>query len=264
MQRSGRAVRAEPPPWLRGPARYADGWIELDSGRAEEYHPMEEVDLLYDLAAIQRPDEAVAFARRYGLLRHGRDGCEHREQFGKWQDVATVLTGLLVATRTLREAIEGDPDARADLWSRFEPITGKHFGARVTPGSDGELFDQVSKWVAWGVNEGLEGVEVQLRAASDLLPASGGSAPGPPGLFLFSPRPKDLVGYAYHQLALALANRVPMHECPACRRFFVVADRRQNYCSPTCAGRVRYRRWAERKRGRVQGAPQVADAGLAK
>jgi hypothetical protein len=51
-----------------------NGWVELDTSRPiEEYHPVSEPNLLFELADIRRPQEAVKFIRRYGLLWHGPD-----------------------------------------------------------------------------------------------------------------------------------------------------------------------------------------------
>ena len=245
MQRTGRAHRAEKPPWLRGEATYSDGCITLDPARAHEYQPFEERDLVFDLASVSTPDDALVFVRRYGLLRHGPKEESLTERFEDWQEEVRVLRFVMRLYLDLRRAIEGDEDGIARLWE-MEPSIREYFQGAAK--SDSELFQQVSSLIAWLVSEGLDGVDERIEAASNLETGPGSGIAGPPGFFLFSAHARDLVGLAYHQLALDFVNREPMSDCAECGRFFIMEDRRQRFCTPTCAGRARYRRWSAKNR----------------
>jgi hypothetical protein len=97
------------------------------------------------------------------------------------------------------------------------------------------------------VSEGLEGATQSVTVAFEWETGPGARVPGYPGTFLFSPRPPDLSGYAWHQLAMAIVNRAPMRSCEKSGRTFPVRDRRQRFCAPTCASRARYRRWSSKR-----------------
>lgn len=239
MTAQGRATVPEPPQWLRGVASRDGDWITLDPGRAETYHPLEQADLLFDLAAIHRPEDAVAFVGRYGLLRHGPGSDTFREHIKKWEDAALRLRFILRLHRTIQGAIGGDRDSLIELREVWQPGIAANFQAPAA--SDDELLAQASKAVAWAVSDGLEGVQQRVSAAVEW-------GNGPAGAYLFSVSPPNLLGYAYHQLALALVSRVPMAPCADCGRFFVVDDPRKRYCSSTCSARTRQRRLAKKAR----------------
>src|SRR5437763_12443103 len=102
---SGPVARSVPPVWLRGPARYEQGWITLDRSRAEEYQPRAETGRLYlDLARIWRPPDALVFAAQHGLLWHGPGSDTLRESFADWEDEARGLRATMWSYLMLREA----------------------------------------------------------------------------------------------------------------------------------------------------------------
>jgi hypothetical protein len=248
--RSGGAVRAAGPRWVRGFGRVAAGWVELDTRRpVEEYVPISEPDLVFDLADIRRPQDAVRFVRRYGLLWHGPGADTFRERFSEWEETAQTLRGILWYAATLRDALSGAPVAQEELRRRAADLTDLF---QAPAASLDELYAQVSVVIARAVSEGLQGVEEGLEAAVEWETAPGSGIAGPPGQFVFSAHAPHLVGYAYHQLALLLVQRVPLGTCEGCGRFFRVEHGRQRYCSPRCAGRVRWRRWATRRTGRQE------------
>lgn len=72
--------------------------------------------------------------------------------------------------------------------------------------------------------------------------------PAPPGDFVLTLRPPNLLARAYVEVALDMTGGVPVSACPVDGRPFPVRDPRQIYCSEQCAGRARYRRFATRKK----------------
>src|SRR5215211_7469228 len=95
MGRDAAAIRIQPRGWIRGPARIDKGWIILDQKRAQLYQPMESTNLVFDLASIRRPSDALEFCATYGLLWHGPDSDEYKEDFSAWVDAAGTLTGII-------------------------------------------------------------------------------------------------------------------------------------------------------------------------
>ena len=248
----GYVQRAQQPQWLRGEARYDRGWLSLDRATTEEYQPFQESGLLFDLAAVREPQDAIAFVRRYGLLRHGPDDADLREPFSQWQADATTLAGMLAMTRAVRASAAGDEDASAELWQVWEPGLRRAFQAPAA--DDDELRQQASVAVAWLVSEGLKGAEERLEADVQwgYGPEEGG---GDPGQFHLSIHPPSLLALIYHQLAMLLTGRVPLGTCEECGRFYAMDDPRKRFCSPTCASRSRRRRWRERQDGGSRPGP---------
>lgn len=234
----GRRIEHRPAAWLRGPARLEDGFVVLDSDRAEEYVPWEEEGLLlYDLAAIRRPHDALGFARRWGLLHHGPGADEYREPFRDWENEALVLTGALAIYRALRLATGGDPDGFAELRGRWADALVPESGKR--PVSDEDYLANASSATAALVSEKLEGVEQRITAEADYG--------GDPGVFAYFVNTPDLVAHAWFELSSEIVQRVPLSTCPECGRIFPVKHGRQRFCDERCAARARYRRFAEKK-----------------
>lgn len=237
MQRYARVMRAEPTRWLRGPkARHHAGWIELDRGGTETFSPITEAGAAFDLAAVRTPDDAVAFVRRHGLLTQGPESVDLREPFTLWQEHAGRVQTVLLAYRGLTLAAQGDPDG-VKLLGAIEAVWRGNFQA--PPANDEELTMQATKAVAWLVSDGLEGTEERIDPASPNDPEWG---------FAFNAHPPNLLGYLYHELAMALTTRVPLGSCVECQRFYPITDRRQRFCSKTCADRARHRTYRQRKR----------------
>ncbi len=232
---TGRAVKGEPRPWLRGPATFEDGWIVLDRERATEYQPYSEKGMVFELAAVQTHHDALAFVQRYGLLRHGPDAQEWREPLEEWQSEALTLRGILYLLRALRQGLEGDME---DLRARWRGAIAPLFLA--SPENDQELLAQAAKAVALVVSEGLENVEEGIAAMG--VDWEEGSI----GEFRLAARPRDLLGYVYHELAMLIVNRAPLNVCAECGRVFPITDPRQKYCSSACGSHARYRRWRDK------------------
>jgi hypothetical protein len=243
--RNLRAIRATPPDWLRGEARLEGEWIVLDPKRSEKYRPIGEENLVFDLASITQPGEAVVFARKYGLLWHGPGAAQHAEQFSEWEKEATFIRIILMVYAALGSAISGDEDSLNKLRA-YERFWQGWFQAATT--SDEELLMQASKFVAWATSEGLRGVEEGVSAAFETDHPPGSGKWGPPGVFLLNAHPPDLLGYAYHQLALTIVRGVPATRCLECGRVFVISHKRMKFCSATCSSRARQRRFGENRR----------------
>jgi hypothetical protein len=78
-----------------------------------------------------------------------------------------------------------------------------------------------------------------------------GGTSGAPDVFMYSPRPRDLLGWIYYGLAQALTSSQPMRRCEGCGVMFLVRDERQRFHDKQCAQRVRYRRSAEKRRNQA-------------
>ena len=73
----------------------------------------------------------------------------------------------------------------------------------------------------------------------------------PPGALAVGIRPTgSLEAVCCLSVALALADRAPIGACadPSCARPFFITHRRQRFCSKACGNRVRFRRFADRRR----------------
>jgi hypothetical protein len=231
------------PLWIRGEATIDGEWIVLDPARAETYPaPSDQPSLLFDLAVLQQPQDALEFVRKYGLLRHGPDAKEFREPFSDWLDVAKTLNADLVLAYILSAALKGDPASCQALWN-LETLWRQMYDFESVAITDVDLFSQATAILARRVTEGLQGVQERLEAGvidEEDVKLS---------VFSFSVHAPDLIGYAYHQFALLLTEGGQIAGiCKACHRFFQLADVRQQYCSPTCAARTRYQRFAQKKR----------------
>jgi hypothetical protein len=232
-------LRVAPMEWLRGPAKLDDGWIELDRERARRYTPFAEAGLMYDLAAIRRPPDALAFVQRYGLLHHGPDAQDSRERFADFESAALELSNTIGIYNLIRRAVRGEQDsgdAMSQLWD-LAPQLAEGFDGEAK--SADELVDQATQLVTYWTNQGLRGVDFKVVPSAHW----GGQV----GDFSLSAHTPTLLGSAYQQLAQAIVGRMPMRSCPECGRYFVFKDKRQRFCSATCGSRARQRRFAERQ-----------------
>lgn len=244
MSTSAPGILDVPPLWLRGPAAIVDGWIELDAARAVKYQPIAEREILLDLAAVTDAPSALAFVQRFGLLHHGPGTPDPRERLDAMLKEANQVAVAVLLYVAVNRAMHGDDDEAAqglnDLRDPLAPVLARF---DPEPTTDRERMEAATKIVAMMVSEGLADVRSAITAALDW--DIEGKAPGD---FRFVPRPADLLGYAYHQFAMEIVSRAPMRNCEECARAFVIADRRQRFCSPTCATRARSRRFQARRR----------------
>lgn len=231
--------------WVRGRARHEGGAIVLDPISLTSYKPFADdvTDYPYELAAINEPQDAVDFARRYGLLRHGPDADEYREPWPEWEEAALRVRGIGRLGVDLGQALKGDGDAKESIRAHAKRW-GDQFEAPAA--SDEEALAQASLVVASMVDDGLQDVGFGIQAEVGLRLPDGSE--GRSGGFAFSPRAPDLLSLIYYALSLALVERVPGRTCDGCGRVFLVRDPRQRYHDTRCAQRTRYRRWADNRR----------------
>jgi hypothetical protein len=233
---------------VRGQGSFGDGWLDLDPATVETYLPLEEERLLFDLASIRSPEDAVEFIAKYGMLHHGPRSADRRERFTEWVELSQVLHMLLRLHELLIEARSGDAAAAAtEIQELFGPLF-EDFFAEPAPNAS-ELLGQASVFLAKAISEGLEDVNESVEAAVTWGTATD-DGPGGPGVFMLSARPQDLAGFAFHQLAMTVVQGKETRVCAECGEVFRVTDRRQRYCSSRCASRRRYRLWSERNRAR--------------
>jgi hypothetical protein len=254
------ATRAAPPKWLRGPARIEDGVVVLDRERAKEYWPLDVPDLAFDLAAVTNQADILRIVRRYGLLRHGPEASQLRETVGSFLNEASRLALVLDLYGLLRRAAEGNKTATEALRARMEGVAGvRRMIVDIRPSTGRSLhpptttsamLEQANLAITFFLNVGLEDVRERVTPASTwyVVDSEDANEPPPsPAEFFLTPMPPDLLGHAYHQLALMVATRAPVRTCDECGRVFTIRDRRQRFCTTTCAGRARYRRFVNRK-----------------
>jgi hypothetical protein len=272
------------PAWYRGPAHLEDGDIVLDVERAEPYEPSEQPPgLLYDLAAIREPADALGFARRWGLLWLGqedRDGRSWhddvllddetcRESFADWAAVALRLSWALSRNALIRLGRDDGDESHQELaryWVRSYAGLGWSESGRdgdVQPGQEIQRIEaEKNWWRSWDRDAMLfdlrdelaediasylaeSGAVLHFRATQELEDETDDV---PPTDFVINAHVPHLEGLAYYELMLEVSSGSPMKVCPEDARIFPVRDARQRYCSPQCSGRARYRRFAQRKR----------------
>jgi hypothetical protein len=230
--------------WVRGRARFEDGAIILEPTTVRDYSVLAEgADALWKLGAIRRPQDAVDFARRFGLLHHG-PGTELREPWTDWESTALHIHSILVTATLLRVAgWEDDPEATEYI--REITSTPEWNALWEAPARDHEQRRmQVGAWVASRVTAGLAGMEWGIRSDAEVY----GGARGAPDVFLYSPRPSNLLGWIYYNLAQTLIGAKRTRRCEGCGVVFLVHDDRQRYHDKQCAQRARYHRSADRRR----------------
>lgn len=238
IARQGLRLRFAPFEWVRGPARYdrERDEIVITRSRTEQYIPAEEPSLLFDLADVSSPDDAVVFAQRFGLFTKGPDDKELRERFRDMREEAEMLWLYLRLYEVIRRALRGVADARRELasiwYQRLEESARALEGFGVTtrpPDDDDELVEWCIAFLAWMTNEGMRGCELVVFGESDGWSVAGW--------------PNSLLGHAYQELAFLIGERRPVLVCEECGRVFPVSHGRQRFCDPACSNRSRNRRW---------------------
>ncbi len=230
------AVHVAVPLWLRGPITLtSDRWLVLDRARAATYRPTTDVPRranVFDLANIHQPKDAVRFAEQHGLLWHGPDAEDLLESFTDWWYEANDLRKILSLYLAWQQAQAGTGSIR-ELRGWLGQAQGLH---------DADVLAQAAALVVERISQKLAACPMRLAAN---MPTNGAAE-----TFSLGPATASPLHHVYFQLAQLLVNDVPLATCaePLCARFFDQSDRRQHYCSPTCANRARQRRWAQRAR----------------
>lgn len=222
------ALGEQPEPWLRGPATIDSDHLVLDRKRAVEWRPQVKAervgrgDPIIELANASTRADAVRFVERFGLLRHGPEQSEWREPLADFQREANVLYRTLTLYRdVLNASIE--PDGVRELRKTWQ--------AEVDASTGIDFLDAAAVMVAALVTRGLDGVGERVLPVSDEHRL----------VFVAAARSPHLLGYIYHQFATLMTSGVRLRVCQdlECGRFFAPNDRRQRYCSPQHATRVR-------------------------
>ena len=247
--------------WRRGPAGIKGEWLVLDRRRSKLYDLTEAArSLPYDLLAIRRPSDALAFIEHYGLLRsHGSDD-EPRERYSDWEEEIQRLNGLLRLYQLLREVEQGGEDAPRRLREmltrqRLRTLEGMPEWEGVpNDWTDERVATFAGQTLAISLDWGLGFAPTRVRSAGTLRVSR--QIMGPPSEMVVVTEPSGLIGFVYYRLAVDMATRAPLGAClePTCGRIFTIEDPRQRYCSSTCSNRTRQRRAAER---RVAGTVEV-------
>jgi hypothetical protein len=221
--------------------------VRLERDRAEPYALSATSDLAENLTNIRTASDVVRFVGSYGLLTRGPASSDLAEPFRFWKDTARGLRAIYGLHEALQRSLTDPRDsvALADLRNRVVPITRSLAAAQLEVIPVEDVQREASLAVAAAVIEGLAGVEERIAPASALIQEDGTS--GPAGVYFLAPGAQDLVGAAYHELALLLVSRRPVRECEECSRVFAVRDQRQRFCSPRCSSRTRQRRFAHRQ-----------------
>lgn len=209
--------------------------IVLDRDAAERYQPTSGWKVLFDLAALRRPEDAVAFVKQYGLLRHGPDAVYMQEPFSTFLESAHTFSNLLDLYHLIRGAARGDKAALATLWEewsdRLRPLL------QDSPQTNKELLVGADRALAALVSEGLRDAPVEV----DSLMGTAQDHVWEPGTFALAPRFRDLLGVVYFDLAMMLSLQTPLHTCAECGRHFAPRNPQQRYHNRACALKARRR-----------------------
>jgi hypothetical protein len=227
--------------WVRGPAWLDGDDVVLDLPRGTLYAPLAEPGLGLDLTKVKTPDDAVAFAQRYGLLSvraSSEDGLALamtlrealsapvpiRESAQSFIQTAAHLRGLVAIARDVRKGAEGDDKAIHRLRqtakgdSRAILIGAADICAQAFTAALRDTWPMVYDRAAMGENV-------------------------PPGRLRIGVFATTLKEACYLTIAAGLAEHEPIDVCAECSAAFVVEDARQRYCTPRCASRARFKRF---------------------
>lgn len=254
--------------WTRGNARMEDDDVALllFDGQLELYDWTVAPQLPFDLAAIRHPVDVLGFVKRWGVLYGTEDEPEAIIEISEYMRAAVEMNWLLYRYGLIRPSTT-DPAARrrlAEYWAGLysgvlindvrrwvqEPRAREVTHDLVQQLARTADFDEMAIDVREALEEDLwDHVEETAFSISSLdfyEPLRGEAEP--PGDFILTARPSNLLGRAYVEVALDMTAGVSVAACPDDGKIFAVRDPRQVYCSDQCAGRARYRRWAQKQR----------------
>jgi hypothetical protein len=251
---------------VRGPAEILDDGLVVfaDHDRLEGYDWAIAAQLPYDLAAIRHAADILGFVRRWGFLHDAEDEEAALPTVEEFEYEAVRIGYVLYLYALL--ARRGDPAterALVEYWlgvyegalSRTRewlwhpdnrPISADDVTRHLRTADLNEMAIDVREALEESLWNYLPAVEVSVRSLDFAEWAT--DEPEPPGEFLLTSLPRDLLSRAYLEVALEMTAGVPVAACPEDHRMFAVRDPRQIYCSSQCAGRARFRRFANRRR----------------
>jgi hypothetical protein len=230
--------------WVRGPARIEDNNYEivLDEDRAERYMLYQNSGLLFDLAGLgegeNRPREALAFVRRYGLLRHGAQDLgsgQCRESLEIWFEAIDYLRFAMALYQSLRESMRISSTAPL---RKFDRMLSADIAKQLTDEIRlGVAHLTVVNMITDGLGDCRLGLGPNRIDREDFVP----------GTFALSILPAKLLDAAWSELAYIVGTRAEIRTCPGCGSYFSPESGKQKYCTRSCASTSRWRRWKERQ-----------------
>lgn len=240
-----------PGDWLRGPSWLDGDDIVMDVAAAHHYRLLAEPDVGIKLARARTPVDAVAFVRRFGMLRttpkyltRGLDlRTPLREPFSSFEAASGTLRQISETVVLVRRGGEGDVAAVRELRRMLSETEGDVFGTMEARSVLMNASQKSAEMLSEGLAQEDSRVSVYDRAIMGESVA--------PGAWRIGTTPHTLVGACFLSVALALAEQRPIGICEdeACRRIFFVEDPRQRFCTAKCSNRARYRRHRNRQEG---------------
>lgn len=255
-------TRMLPPTWLKGPVKFAGGYVVLKREHAKEHQlgGADAENMAFELSALTLPDptdrrafedKVRRFVRQYGLLWHGADtkASEFKEPLDAWfgESLTLAFIGSLYQKIT-RAASEGITRGSAAPVKGFLNQYDIYF-PQVR--SEDPLFDyryifEATRWLQNQLNNGMQG--------RNGVRCEWGVVATKPGELSLMQHPPDLLSHAYATFAFLMANKVPLKTCPGCGRLFVPKDIRQKWHSPGCGSTKRGQARRTKARAKAQRA----------
>jgi len=252
--------------WVRGPARRDRDQIIIDGTRAERYEPFAlERSVGVALARVRTPDDAVAFAKAFGLLTRSASTLDSapiptvlQQPYADFERAAEDLRRILRWTLDVREAVKGDRSALARVREDFPPVDPdadiplttevgiERVKARYVYAhapdrfarDDRTVLIRATHWATVLLMNGLIDVQAYPYAPAHLFPQAQHS----PGEICLAFLGETLLDYCYVTVAHALAKE-PLRLCEECSRVFLVRRGQQRFCETACANRARFNRF---------------------
>jgi hypothetical protein len=270
--------------WVRGPARLDGEMIAIEM--REAYDPSTAPRLAVGLLAVRTPEDAVAFASRYGLLKlrgdepllgpqglewtrvttdqeamqfdkrwrvtQRRSPPELREPYATFEAAAKEMRSIVRFVLKARKAATGDQTARAWLEAKLNQLEPAVTAAsEQLSGPEEKLFKQVERYHRRSVEAYATFLgSILLDSVLEREDARVRVGYTEPGQLRFLIVPETLLGFCYIDLAKSLGERDALEICPQCGRVFPVDDPRQKFCEPACAARSRFQRFEEKHRAK--------------
>ena len=232
--------------WLRGPAWIDGNSIVMDCARATSYQPLTETKVWFELTHVRTQEEAVAFVRRFGLLRSSRDLSRQRHEWPKRRakkdspsTASELVADFMKAARALGDIVETMLDVRkanngdTDSMEKLRQFCG------FTDTDDRTTLIHCSHVAATRLNDGL----LAANATPFVYDRAQIGEAVEPGALRLGVLPDTLLGVCFLTVAIALADKEPVAICQesTCRRLFFIQDGRQKFCTSACSNRSRYR-----------------------
>lgn len=259
---------------VRGPAVIKDGIVDFaDYDTLEIYNWTDAESLPYELAAIRDEADILGCVRRWGLLGTQAESPEISmpEPLEDWWQAARSMNFMLYLYALVDKYERGTLGSRREVAEFWAGV----FSAKVNwswlakPDEREQMLDmrieaiqeradldvlvedirtEILEEELWDLEN--QRAKLSLRRTDTVAEMLGAEVRDmPPGNYVLTILCEDLLARAWIQLAMEVTRGVPAEICPVDGRVFAVRDPRQRYCSPQCAGRARYRRFAEKKKG---------------